>query len=43
MMKNVDVVCRHNNQLIHRYLDDASTMRFKDILSRPFTYDFDDF
>ena len=43
MMKNVDDVCRHIDPLIHRYLVDATAMRFKDILFRSVAYNFDVF
>jgi len=43
MMKDGDGVCRHIDPLIHRYLVDATTMRSKDVLLRPFAYNFDIF
>ena len=43
MMKDIDGVCHHIDLLIHRYLVDADTMRSKDIILRPFAYNFDVF
>ena len=43
MIKNVNGVCRHIDPLIHRYLVDATIMRFKDITLRPFSYNFNVF
>ena len=40
-MKDVDGICRHIDPLIHRYLNDAATMRSTDIRLRPFAYNFD--
>ena len=43
MMKDVDGVCRRIDPLIHRYLVDATVMRSKDIMLRPFAYNFNIF
>ena len=43
MMNNVDGVCRHIDLFIHRYLFDATVMRFNDITLRPFAYNFNVF
>ena len=43
MMKDVDGICRHIYPLIHRYLNDAATIRSTDIRLRPFAYNFDVF
>ena len=38
MMKDVDGAYRHIDPLIHRYLVEATVMRSKDIMLRPFVY-----
>ena len=43
MMKDVDGICRHIDPLIHRYLNNAATMRSTDIGLRLFVYNFDVF
>ena len=43
MMRDVDGVCRHIDPLIHRYLVDATVMRYKGIMLRPFAYNFNIF
>ena len=43
MMKDVDGIYRHIDPLIHRYLVDANVMRSKDIMLRPFVYNFNVF
>ena len=43
MMKDVDVLSRHIDVLIYRYLTQARGMRLVDIAKRPFAYSFDSF
>ena len=43
MMNDVDIICRHTDPFIHRYLWDAVTIHSKDTHLRPFVYNFDMF
>ena len=43
MMKDVDGICHHIDPLIHRYLNDATTMLSTDIRLRSFACNFDVF
>ena len=43
MIKDVDGVCRHIDPHIHRYLVGATAIHSKEILLRPFDFNFDVF